>query len=100
MVVQERRHPLGARFRQHAAGVVVEEAVDHHPVEAGQAAELVCGALAQGRRTGRALKRRTGRVQTRQQFHAQEGRLGALLDLDQSQIARALNDDVVVQVLA
>ena len=39
MVVHERAHALGTAFAHHGPGLVVDEAIDHHPRMAGQLAE-------------------------------------------------------------
>ena len=105
VVVQEGPGALCARFGYHLAGLVVLEAIDHHPVEAGQTAKGLGGPFAQSLDRGRAFKGGAGGVQAGHQIDAQPRLLRALLDLDDHQIAwqarpggrRHMDDDVVFQ---
>jgi hypothetical protein len=53
VVVQERRQTGGFVFREDAARAVLQEAVDHDPFEAGQAADLARRGLAGAEQVGR-----------------------------------------------
>ena len=55
-VVQVRRQAVCAVLRRHAAGAVLEEAVDHDPVEAGHAPHLARRGLAEARQVGRRVQ--------------------------------------------
>ena len=109
MVVQEGGRLARARFRHHLARLVVQEAIDHDPLKAGQASEGVGGAFANALNRGAAFESRAGRIEPGDQFDAQPGLLRALLDLDHHSKGggglrrgrlsggRIIDDDVVFQ---
>lgn len=81
MVVQERSHPRGHVLGQDSACPLFEEAVDHHPVEAGQTPELKSGSLTQGLQVRRPLESRTRRLKLAEHRRGRHGRIEARLDL-------------------
>ena len=83
MLVQEGMHAGAPVLGQHPPGGVVEEAVDHHPVEAGQPPERRRGAVVERRQAGRLLE--TGARGGQPVHHPGGGHrfLRRRLDLDQ-----------------
>lgn len=75
MVVQEGAGPIGAAFGHDLTRLVVLEAIDHHPVETGQATEGVRRPLAHRLDRHRPFQRGAGGVQVGDQIDAEAGLL-------------------------
>ena len=107
MMVEEGAGPIGAAFGHDLTRLVVLEAIDHHPVETGQATEGVRRPLAHRLDRHRPFQRGAGGVQVGDQIDAEAGLLRALLDLDDHQIVdrarsrsrRTMHHDVVFQTI-
>ena len=94
MMVEEGAERGVAILRDDAPRLVVEKAIDHHPVESGQRAERGGGALAQSRQVAGPLEPRRDHVEPGEQRAADHRRFAGGLQLDQQVVARPVHRHV------
>ena len=98
MVMQERPDLGIAIFRDHPPRVVVEEAIDHHPVKPGQRAIGSRRALAQRHQIARPFEHRRGGIEPGQHIGRADGRARDFLEFDDLDPRRPVKRHIIAPV--